>query len=151
MWVTLYTDASYHPEKKLGGWAIWLKSAQGRIVRYGRCPKEINGAMSAEIYAAYVGIHMALRDWTDVEGILVNSDNQAVCRGLWEWSKPTADPIFNRIQLKIQQRTKDIKIRTKHVKGHQYFQKDVRAYLNNRCDRLSRNYLREGACPTVQE
>jgi len=144
MWVTLYTDASF--DGTTGSWAIWLRSEKGRIVKYGKCPAAVDDNNAAEMYAALVGITVALRDWGPLVGIQVNSDNQVVCSSLWPWSKDNRHPTIHRLQTAIRKLAQEnsIKLRTKHVRGHQR-PTHTRAWLNNRCDRLARKAAKQGS------
>jgi ribonuclease HI len=150
MWVTLYSDASFNGRE--GSWAIWLRSEKGRIVKSGKCPVAVDDNNAAEMYAALVGITVALRDWGPLTGIQVNSDNQVVCTSLYSWSKENRHPTILRIQTKIRQIVAEsgVRIRTKHVRGHQRSD-HTRAWLNNRCDRMARKASREPRAPELGE
>lgn len=140
MWVTLYTDASWRPYSSKGTWAIWLRSNQGRIIENGFCADYVNCSVSAEAYAAYMGIVMAITNWKDIEGIQLNTDSRPI-QGLLYPSKNglSSNKIIAKLQVLIRTEVKDnkIKLRIKYVRGHQH-DNDIRTYLNNKVDELTR-------------
>src|SRR5262245_50108102 len=80
MWVTCYTDASFS-RRQGGAWAVWLRSAEGRIVRSGACPDYVRDATGAELCALYAGVYLAVTGWPGlVRGILLRSDSQDALR-----------------------------------------------------------------------
>jgi ribonuclease HI len=137
-WVTLYCDAS---ASKLGsGWAVWLRSYNGRIRKQGKCPEGLTDSNEAELYAALMGIKIALEEWGHFTGIFVNSDNLLVCRSIFPWSKDVRNAKIHLIQNQIREicSANNILIRTKHIKG-QNPKNGVRQYLNGRVDQMSRS------------
>jgi len=77
MWVTAYTDASFQPDVNRGGWAVWLRSERGRVIRSGQCPSTISDSMCAELYAIIMAIELTLAEWKDTKGIQRGCGNQA--------------------------------------------------------------------------
>lgn len=116
MWVTAYTDASVKNNNST--WAVWLRSELGRIVRNGKCPLEIKKSHEAELYAAKQAIRIAKEFWPATKGILINSDCTHVLNNIRKFSE-------------------GLWIRTKHVKGHQDPNSNIRFYLNNQVDKLA--------------
>lgn len=47
--ITINTDASYHPTKKVGGFAFWIKSDTFKLIGHGPFKKEPENAIHAEI------------------------------------------------------------------------------------------------------
>jgi len=137
MWVTLYTDASWHPERREGGWAVWAKSELGRIVRSGTCPEYTSSAMHAELAAIYAGIFLVLKMWGEqVEGIQVRSDSQQALEAVRRGAAPSKDPVMRRLQDKVQELVRGrVYLRPRWVKGHRNPNGDVTAWLNAHCDR----------------
>src|SRR5438309_4046837 len=115
MWVTAYTDASYRPisrERRRaeraagipshpGGWAVWVRSDLGRIVRNGPCPDFVHDSNSAELYAVYMAVKLTIETWGDgrdshgsdghpdwpVKGIMIHGDCMAI-ESFIDWSRP---------------------------------------------------------------
>jgi hypothetical protein len=142
-WVTLYCDASSDHQKS--GWAVYLRSEKGRIIKHGKCPSGLVNSTGAEFYAVLMGIEIALAEWGKFDGIFVNSDCTSVCRGLWPWSNASRNKDLAKIQNKIRKICADhgILVRTKHVKGHQNPKTGVRSFLNGKVDGLSRKSRKE--------
>lgn len=136
MWVTAYCDASFRNGR--GFWAIWLKSQLGRIVRHGECPEWVDVNTAAEMWAAYTAIKVAKEEFSGVTGVLVVTDCNSTSRFLWPWStKPSRESMRRIQQLVIGfQEQRNLRIRTKHVKGHQSGN-DTSAYLNRKVDELA--------------
>ncbi len=148
MWVTLYTDASWHPGRREGGWAVWAKSEVGRIVRSGACPPYAKSATHAEMAAVFAGIYLVLRTWgAKVEGIQVRSDNQQAMEAVGVRAPLSRDPVLRRLQEKVRELVQGrVHIRPRWVKGHRNPQGDVTAWLNAHCDREARR-ARKGLSP----
>lgn len=131
-WVTLYCDASYSP-KDGGAWSIWLRSEKGRIIDSGKCPESVRCPTSAELYAAKIGVQVAVREW-GAQGVQINTDCSAVVGALgsgYRW--------FGRKDLRVIQDEilrAGARLRTKHVKGHTKGA-DVRSYINRQVDKLA--------------
>jgi len=133
--VTAYTDASFSDR---GGWAIWLRSERGRIVRHGSCPETVTDALLAELWAIKEALRIAVESWPETETVLINSDCLAATNAL------ESRNYFKREEAAVLQEdilafafAKYLTLRFKHVKGHTG-SNDVRSYLNRRCDLMSR-------------
>lgn len=136
MFVTAYTDASFHQR---GGWAVWLRSERGRIVRQGKCPDTITDSFAAELWAIKQALEISVAEWPEGEVVLINTDCLAAIDGL----QPGA-PNFGREELvDIQEAIESfvfanyLTLRFKHVKAHTG-QSDVRSYINRAVDQKSR-------------
>ncbi len=137
MWVTLYTDASWHPGRREGGWAVWARSELGRIVRSGACPSYTQSAAHAELAAVYAGIFLVVKKWGEqVEGIQVRSDNQQALEAVQRGAAPAKDPVMRHLQQMIEELVRGrVYLRPRWVKGHRNPNGDVTAWLNAHCDR----------------
>lgn len=139
MWITIYCDASFRGEET--GWGCWIKSPTCRIVKSGTSTGPSCSA-SAEMLAALESIKLALLNHEEkIEGILLNSDCLCVVENLnfKNHQKTTKNTKIMEYKTQILQliQSRNIKIRTKHVKGHQK-DKSIRTYLNNQVDKISR-------------
>jgi ribonuclease HI len=140
MWVTCYTDASYS-KRKGGGWAVWLRSDLGRVVREGHCPRYVKNSTHAELAAIFAGILLSVRTWgRSVVGITIYSDSEPAIHPILPDAPPARDPSMRRLQEKILDLAREEKIRleTRWVKAHLPASTSTAAYLNNKCDRLAR-------------
>lgn len=137
MWVTCYTDASFRPRFG-GGWAVWLRSSEGRLVRNGVCPSYVNDANAAELAAIFAGIYLARREWPTTTGVLLCSDSM-VALGACATDAPLhKSPALRRLQKRIRAVAAGVELRTKWVKGHLPTSMGTHAWLNNQCDALAK-------------
>lgn len=138
MWVTLYTDASYHSESG-GGWGIWAKSERGRLIQSGHCPDLVTESILAEMWAIVEGIQEIKKEWGEgLTGIHVKTDCQGAVAALKYRAKPCRRDDMRLIQEKVRELLDpDIRIMVRWVKGHQK-NKSTQAWINNRVDQLSR-------------
>lgn len=142
MLTTLYCDASFCPHQLVGGWAIWLRSNQGRIIEHGATPDYCDFSNEAELAAIYAGIYRGLTRWPQTTAILVRSD----CRdalNLMENRHEAPTQSGRRLAKKIHdlQAQRGVRLIPRWVKGHQRGT-EVDAYLNNRVDELARTMMR---------
>lgn len=141
MLVTLYCDASFCSRTKTGGWAVWLRSDAGRIVRGGACPEYVAHAYEAELAAIFAGVHLALTQWPQTTAVLVRSDCRAaldIMRQQQRVKHPGARTLAGKIQaLRTKKRTRLI---PRWVKGHQHGEA-VDAWLNRKVDALARDHM----------
>src|SRR5690554_1870512 len=76
MWVTINTDASYHPIHKVGAYAFWIVSNQGRIMKSGPL-REARNSCDAEAKCIANALHTLLKsDWVGVTRVLINTDSK---------------------------------------------------------------------------
>lgn len=145
VWVTAYTDASFVRDR--GGWSVWLRSERGRIVRSGECPGHICDSMCAELWAVIQAVEISISEWKDsVKGIQLNMDCISLCDRFWPWSRSFARHDLEALRMQVVETIKkaDIRVRTKHVKGHSNGD-GIRTYLNQQVDRMSRRKAKSGA------
>lgn len=76
-WVTCYSDASWDPRTKTGGWAYLIRSEYGWYKKSGRTPDWVTCASTAEMAAIIAGVYRALRVWPGLNGVGVRTDCQA--------------------------------------------------------------------------
>jgi len=140
MLTTLYCDASWATHKQLGGWAVWLRSDEGRIIENGPTPGYCTLSYEAELAAIFAGVHLATTRWPGTEAILVRSDCQQALDLISE-KRPPKDkhPGACRLVSKILEarNVANVRLIPRWVKGHQSGGK-VDAWLNRRVDILSR-------------
>ena len=136
-WVTVHADASYSQQTGQGTWAVWVKTAAGRVVLSGECPDYIKNAHHAELAAIYAGIHLAVANFPHVGGILVRSDCQPALRDVEKIGVPDKNSVITTLREKIAAAAGGRTIRTKWVKGHNGGG-TRESWVNNACDRMAR-------------
>jgi len=135
VWVTIYTDASFGAQG--GGWAVWIKSARGRLVKRGRCPDYVSCSTSAELAAIFAGVHLACRAWPgEVQGILLRSDSQAALHLAEPTVRLSGNPAIRVLQQKLRGvvAEHDLTLDCRWVRGHQSRRSGTSAFLNHACD-----------------
>lgn len=140
-WVTVHADASFGNGK--GGWAVWVKTLQGRVVRSGVCPEYVKHSGHAELSAIYAGIYVAVTAFPSCNGVLVRSDCFGALRDLERRTEASGDEAVQRLRDKIIEALGPRWLRIKWVKGHGDGNK-VESYVNNTCDRLARRARKSG-------
>jgi ribonuclease HI len=146
VWITLYTDASFHP-KEGGGWACWLRSSLGRVVRQGVCPPEVRDNNLAEMHAIWMGITIGMETWAKagIEGFHVKTDSTVAISVLKYGARPPRQHASKLYQERVRALlSPDIRIKLVWVKGHQSGD-GVQAWLNNKVDSLSRDSRLKGS------
>lgn len=136
MFITAYTDASFH---KQGGWAVWLRSERGRVIRQGVCPAQVRDSFAAELWAIKQALEFAVAEWPDSDVVLVNTDSLAAVDalendGAWSQREEVAqiqEAIWSFVFRKY------LTLRFKHVKAHTG-QSDVRSYINRAVDQKAK-------------
>lgn len=140
MFVTAYTDASFNQH---GGWAVWLRSERGRVIRQGVCPSQVTDSFLAELWAIKQALEIAITEWPDTERVLINTD----CLALVDALQPGAAYISREEAATIQEEiwafafAKYLTLHLKHVKAHTNGS-DVRSYINRAVDQKSRKARR---------
>lgn len=145
MWVTIYTDASWFPELKEGGWGYWTKSNKGRITNHGKLPDWVTCSNSAEIAAILIGVIEAFETWpNEITGILICTDSQVAMQYLKY--RPDGIKTLKRADwLEIRKLLYElldshgVLIKIRHVKGHQRA-RTTEAWLNNKVDEFTRKF-----------
>lgn len=145
MWVTIYTDASWFPEAEEGGWGFWAKSDKGRITNHGKLPPWVSCSNAAEIAAILIAVVEVFEAWPDeITGILVCTDSQVAMHYL-RYRPNGTDSLKRDDWLEIRGLlyelldSQEVKIKIRHVKGHQR-SRTTQAWLNNKVDEFTRKF-----------
>ena len=137
--VTLHADASFHHKSGAGGWAVWIKGAQGRIIEWGACPAYVNAHNDAELAAIFAGLHLTVTRWPGLRRVLVRSDSKDALRRVSLRPSPARSPATEGLARKIDALIEKhaLEIIPAWLRGHQTT--DTRpAFINARVDALSR-------------
>lgn len=134
---TLYADASWGHRSGKGGWAVWIASDAGRIIRAGPCPAYCSDANDAELVAIFAGLHLIATHWPTYRTVLVRSDSQDALNRLRRPSPPRR-PAMQPLAAKLEDllgRFEDVQ--PFWVRGHQGTGTRP-GYVNDKVDELSR-------------
>lgn len=146
-WLSGYSDASYAPTG--GGWGIWVRDSNTRILRAAPCPPWVRSSNDAELCGVYAAIVSACRDleadWANI--LVVKTDSQTVA-SWFGWNRSQGLPAGEE-QRKLMLRayewvqSKQIRLVVTWVKGHQG-QRTTTGYLNDRVDQLAGQARKSG-------
>lgn len=145
--LTINTDASFHPQKKVGGYAFYIVCDLFKIQKGGMFKVDPKNPEEAELMcmANAIATLLAQKELPTVSLIVINSD----C--LWSFSKvglkkPGTGGIVAKLLKKLRARTnKSETQRTKwefrHVKAHNGTA-DKRSWVNDWCDKEAKKWMR---------
>ena len=152
MLVTVFSDASWCPRTKVGGWGAWAKSerVQWGVQFSGAFRRLVNGSNEAEIMAAACALASTVRSEIAAAGdtILFEIDNAHALRlvtpdaptGLRPRTALEKEAIEVLLELKTRH---GLIFRTRQVKGHSGRERRDRFGVNELCDRLARKHMLE--------
>ena len=141
--ITINTDASLHPEIKLGGYAFTIACDNFKISKSGKFKNKIYFSHHAEIMAIGNALATLLKKnpLPTFEWLVINTDCIAAMCAM---STPK-DDVGYRVQkmlFELLEKSKIKKYSVKHVKAHTTGE-EPRDLANKWCDRESRREMRE--------
>jgi ribonuclease HI len=167
MLISLFSDASICHEKRVGGWAAWMKCNRGAMRTGAAFGVSIGDTTMAEAMAVVNGLTCGVRDGIILPGdeVLVQTDNDAVMgiltgtalrkvtrvskkRRKLSWAELKEDVAERNREILFISRTflslidgSGIEVRWRHVKGHKGT-KDPRSAVNTFCDKVAKGHMR---------
>jgi ribonuclease HI len=148
--ITLYTDASYDNESKIGGWAIWAVFNGGKKQWRGRCVCQ--GSATAEAIAVAAGIR-TLSKMMPLDEVVICSDWKGIGRMVKDGAKydgPTRQELaIIHNYLRFVQK-KGVFLRAKKVTAHRKDDGRPSWYLNNWCDQNATQARLKGNAKVVK-
>lgn len=144
--ITLFTDASFCPNSRKGGWAMWAKRGSNeKIVFSKHFTRRIQDNNVAEMMAIANGLKVLYnKQWLDNNVLVVIGTDSQLCIDILENSNPKygAMKVPYTVIRQIQQSC-NIRLKMKHVKGHvNYYNRNARNHVNNTVDVLSHNAMK---------
>lgn len=150
MIVTINTDASYHPYFKVGAYAFWIISNEGRICHSGSLKKKINRPEQAEFKCIINAFHvLGKQRYKNISKIIVNTDclnvihlvqgnKEAIQKyRLASWGNHLVTELFlTKRKFNLQK----IECEFRHVKAHADTE-SKRTWVNDWCDRQAKYHL----------
>ena len=138
--VTVNTDASYEPNRKTGGYGIWIKSNFFTIKKAGQFKGQVNDSNEAEIKALINALHILKKNPRKFKGLVINCDN-AAARDIVNTGRVAER--FKEEGNKLKELLKDYKFaKAKVIRGHKDGH-NARQWVNNWCDNASKEYRRK--------
>jgi ribonuclease HI len=140
--ITINTDASWHPEYKVGGYAFWIVCDKFKITKSGKFKTNPKSSTEAEIMAIGNAIHalLSINEPLECSLLVINTDSkQAISRiksGVCEYGK-----MVRSIHLKLLSKINARKNKFRHVKAHSG-KDDSRSFVNEWCDTEAKKWMR---------
>lgn len=141
--LTINTDASYHPEHKVGGYAFYIICDLFKIQKGGMFKVHPKNAMEAEMMCMANAVHIVLhqKELPEFDLVIINSDCLFAFQRI---GKKSNSPIGKKIALllrDLRKRTNFKKYELRHVKAHSGVQ-DKRSFVNEWCDKEAKKWMR---------
>lgn len=136
---TINTDASWCPQTRSGGWAVWISIDGGvKVKRSGIFKARARDAQHAEQMACMNGLWLAAG--RGVSHALVQTDCLALVQtsGRGHGSKQN-----NEFMAARDEHWPNMHVRWKHVKAHAKRITTARQWVNDWCDREAKAHMRE--------
>jgi ribonuclease HI len=146
MIVTINTDASYHPQFKVGAYAFWIVCNDGKILRSGVFKNEVKNSTEAEIKCIVNALHTLFEsDLKGVTKVIINTD----CKYFHDYQRKGKNRSVEARQY-IKVCTEMVKkyglrsgwIEVRHVKAHNGTD-SARKWVNDWCDKAAKKMMRE--------
>lgn len=174
MLISLFCDASMCHQRRVGGWAAWLKSNRGALRTGAPFLIRVNDTSLAEAMAVVNGLTCGLRNGLILEDdvVLVQTDNDSVMSILTGTAKRKATLAvkkrrglsWSELRRDVRERNEEIQavalafsnitgtrritVRWRHVKGHRGTE-DRRSAVNTFCDKVAKEHMRTARTRTV--
>lgn len=149
-YVTIYTDASFCPKTKTGGWACWIKHGEGQKIEYAsHIPGECKSSLEAEMLGILGGIAVVRNHVEYVRGstvLVVVTDCQDAIDFIngtkTNYNKNKNFDLYKTLARLIhEQRPAKTHLNMKKVKAHSD-NDGVRSWVNNRVDEEAKRVMR---------
>lgn len=143
--VTVFADASFCPDTKAAGYAVWIKT-DGQTIRHaGAFKTAVTTAGAAEVKALANGICLAVsRLDLKVGDMIVAQSDSTEALGVIRGGKRLARkwwPVYDRVRMALA--TRGVSLRLRHVKGHQGKDAGPRHAVNEWCDGAAKRVMRD--------
>ncbi len=143
MLVTITTDASFFAGYKIGAYAFWIASNEGRTAHADSFKGEVSTSDEAEMKCIVNSLHhLAKQKWT-ITDIIINTDNTS-CISLVQSVKPSKWGNELRVLFHAAVAKLEISgtVTMKHVKGHKH-KRTPRHWVNDWCDKEAKKKARK--------
>lgn len=151
MIVTINTDASHDGRLKIGSFAFWMVSNNGRMLNAGPLKGKIESPDEAEMQSILNALHTLLRLKWQPSKVIINTDSlnsigvfttdkRHIAKYGLHWGKKYKI-LFNSFRQKLKLGKADIEFR--HVKAHDETSKTARSWVNEWCDKQCKEQLKK--------
>jgi ribonuclease HI len=147
IYISAYTDASWHPTDKQGGWGMWGRDDYKRILASGPCPPWADDPNLNELCGVAASVKICVNHLASKEAniLIIKTDSQSVCQWFgWKGGVVRDGAIPEKIEAKELVRraletvdSAGLKLVVRWVKGHRGHV-DIKGYLNDRVDGMAK-------------
>jgi ribonuclease HI len=138
--VTITTDASFYHTGKVGGFAFQIKSNAGLIKEWGPLQGKISNPTEAELKSLMNALHMLIQKDYKISTLTINTDCKFIVDSTFNvkksW-KPVTKRLVKEFHNYIFKLNYD-RLNIKHVKAHTGDLTGKVSWVNDWCDRKSR-------------
>lgn len=146
--ITINTDASFHPEQKVGGYAFYIVCDLFKIQKGGAFKVNPKNPSDAELMciANAIATLLAQKELPTANLIVINSDSLWAFEKISLKSKNATGKIVAQLLKKLRQRMAFRgavlpKFEFRHVKAHSG-KNDARSWVNEWCDHEAKKWMR---------
>jgi ribonuclease HI len=147
--VTIYSDASFNDKANRGGWATYIKTAEGDHLFSGNCSTDVVSSNQAEMYAMYCGLLKAVELFGDrLTSVSFVGDSQSALRTFAAWKDATGVDGESKIREKVRallEARPEMKIQVTWRKGRHKRPSGtkVSAHISAICDQVAYMAMKE--------
>jgi ribonuclease HI len=143
--LTINTDASFHPQYKIGGYAFYIICDLFKIEKSGKFKNILKSSTDAEMkcFGNAISTILSQKELPKIKNIILNTDCLSAVSCLTIKKKKTI------IELEIVDLIEDLKLKTncqnfqfKHVKSHNGIA-DSRSWINNKLDKECKKWMQK--------
>lgn len=136
-WIAAYADASWSDSDKRGGFGVWIRTDDVRIVLSGPTPEKVRSSLHAEAAAVFAAVWTAREFFADVRGMTVRTDCMAVVNSFM--ADRCRDPLVQDWTQRATNMAKaaGIQLRVVWIKGHQSRKRGIGQWINGEVDELA--------------
>lgn len=139
--LSINTDASFHQQTMLGGWAFVILGEGVRIIKKGKFKSCPESAIDAEIKCIINAITDLLnKDLPVIQHILINTDCEPIIKGLNKSKKYSMELLRESIS-KLKEKTYCTNLQFQHIKAHTQ-NKAKYSVINKYVDKFAREMMR---------
>lgn len=142
-YLTINTDASFHPINKSSGFAFYVVCNSFKIQKSGKFNTDVSDSLMAETKCIGNAIATTLgrKDLPQVNTIVINTDCLPAISKINYSDEDYCIKIRELIEL-LKIRTKCSTLKFKHVKAHSG-KNDARSWVNEWCDKEAKKWMRK--------
>lgn len=144
--ITINTDASFHPQQKVGGFAFWIKSDTFKLIGHGPFKREPENAIHAEIMCIGNALGALLFEKKinipEAEFLIINTDCKEAIKHILDKNHNFDGYYVHKLWTRVKQKIKSNRNEFKHVKSYTRTD-DKRSYVNEWCDTKAKEEMRK--------